>query len=106
MGIVQCPNGHFYNNDVFDQCPNCNADSMVFGNSDAPTVSVSYGASGMDFSSDASSDFLSDIPSSLPTNALFSEMAAEKKGLLRSTSSTVSSVRSTKAVCMQKITAL
>ena len=48
MGIVQCPNGHFYNNDVFDQCPNCNADSMTFGNSDAPTVPVSYGASGMD----------------------------------------------------------
>lgn len=80
MGIVQYPNGHFYNNDVFDQCPNCNADSMTFGNSDAPTVPVSYGASGMDFSSDVSSDFLSDVPSSLPTDAMFSEMAAEKKG--------------------------
>ncbi len=70
MGIVQCQNGHFYNNDVFDQCPNCNADSMAFENSEALTVPVSYDDSGFGFSSD--------LPSSLPTDAMFSEIADRK----------------------------
>lgn len=72
MGIVQCPNGHFYNSDVFDQCPNCNADTMDFENSDALTVPVSYGDNGF--------DYFPDVPSSLATDALFSNIDGNKKG--------------------------
>lgn len=51
MGIIQCKNGHFYNNDVFDHCPNCESNSSNFENNEASTVPASYPSSFIDFSS-------------------------------------------------------
>lgn len=45
MSIIQCPNGHFYNNDIFDSCPNCDAASMAFNSRDDHTVALSFESS-------------------------------------------------------------
>lgn len=55
MSIIQCPNGHFYNNAIFKSCPNCNGNAPMnptentampaSQNSfdDEKTVAISYG---------------------------------------------------------------
>ena len=50
MSIVQCPNGHFYNNETFAQCPICSGvGSMI---PDIAIPSTSMGASSISASSD------------------------------------------------------
>lgn len=64
MGIIKCPNGHFYNNSVFDQCPNCNADTVNYDGGDSMTVPVGFD-SGIDFG-DAT------VPASIGADGMFS----------------------------------
>lgn len=71
MGIVKCPNGHFYNNSVFDQCPNCNADTVNYDGGDSMTVPVGFDNS-IDFGD-------STIPASVGTDALFSNVGSGGK---------------------------